>query len=222
MGGKGRFDMSPTEVEIISQMESLIKFEFDRQKTSTVDLIGWANNILDLIKLILPPKCSQILSLEKTIEQFISEDFFKDRYRVKLFTIFQGFLMATYSDFKNGFIKDLRTEIRAEVDANFLAQAHRIIAEELKDPAAMLIGAVLEDALRQLCKKFGVQEGTNIESMNSPLKKEGVYGLPDQQQVTAWAAIRNKADHGHFDEYDLQQVKSMHQGVSAFVAKYLT
>ena len=57
--------------------------------------------------------------------------------------------------------------------------------------------------------------------MNYPLKKEGVYGLPVQQQVTAWASFRNKADHGHFDDYDMHQVKLMHQGVTDFIVKYL-
>lgn len=85
-------------------------------------------------------------------------------------------------------------------EADFLQQADRL-GERLKDPAAMLIGAVLEDALRQLCRKHGIPEGDSIEAMNEPLRKASTYGLPQKQQVTAWATIRNKADHARFNEY---------------------
>lgn len=212
--------MIPTEAQIISQMENLIKF--DTSKTSSEDLITWANNILNLFKLFLPPKCSQIQTLENSLNEFLTGGLYYGNRQEKLFIIFKGILRAVSSDYKKGFVKDLRTEIRAEVETDFLSQAGRLLEEKLKDPAAMLIGAVLEDTLRQLCKKHGVPEGANIESMNAPLKKAGVYGLPVQQQVTAWAAIRNKADHARFDGYDLQQVKLMHQGVGGFIAKFIS
>lgn len=85
----------------------------------------------------------------------------------------------------------------------------------------MLVGAVLEDALRQLCRKHGVPEGRGIEAMNEPLRKAGVLSLPQKQQVTAWAALRNKADHGHFGDYTEAEIRLMHQGVVGFVATFL-
>lgn len=57
--------------------------------------------------------------------------------------------------------------------------------------------------------------------MNEPLRKASVCGLPQKQQVTAWAAIRNKADHGRFTEYTEPEVRQMHQGVAGFVARDL-
>jgi len=89
---------------------------------------------------------------------------------------------------------------------------------ELGDRA---LGHRLEDALRQLCRKNGIPEGDGIEAMNVPLRKAGVYGVPQQQQITAWAAIRNKADHGRFSEYSLEEVRVMHLGVSGFVTSFL-
>lgn len=132
-----------------------------------------------------------------------------------------GVLTGIKSDFDGGYFTDIRTTIRSEVETDFLMQESRLLDEKSKDAAAMLIGAVLEDALRQLCQIHGVIEGDGIEKMNMPLKNAGVYGLPQQQQITAWAAIRNKAAHGRFDEYNINEVKLMHQGVSDFIVKYL-
>jgi len=212
-----------TEKQIILRMEKLMRFEFTMEKTTATELIAWTNNVLNLLKTILPSNSSQIQKLEVLLHNYLlSEKISNGFVKGNLYSKFIGFLMAIFSDYNEGFLKDLRIEIRAEVEIDFLSQAGSLFEEKLKDPAAMLIGAVLEDVLRQLCKKYGVQEGPNIESMNAPLKKAGAYGLPEQQQITAWAAIRNKADHAHFNEYDLAQVKLMHQGVTDFIAKYLS
>ena len=214
--------MVPTEKQIISKMKKLMKLDYESEKPKVEDLITWANNTLHLIKLFLPSNSIQIQTLEKSLNEFLTyEVYYADRQN-KMFVTFKGVLSAIYSDYNEGFLKDLRTEIRAEADADFLSQAHRLLEEKLKDSAAMLTGAVLEDALRQLCIKYGVKEGSNIESMNVPLRKAGAYGLPAQQQVTAWAAIRNKADHARFKEYDIKEARLMHQGVNDFVAKHLT
>ena len=214
--------MSPTESEIISQMEKLISYEFVRVSAKSEDLIAWAGNILNIFRLFLYSQSPQIQLLEKTMNTFLSEDHLKSQPKGKMFIVFKGILRSTCSDYKKGFLRDLRAEIRSEIDVDFLDQAKRLLDNKLKDAAAMIIGAVLEDTLRQLCKKHGVPEGSNIESMNIPLKQADAYNLATQKQVTAWADKRNNADHARFDQYDIKEVKLMHQGVTDFIAKYLT
>jgi hypothetical protein len=214
--------VSPTESEIISQMEKLISYEYSHTSTKSEDLVAWAGNILNIFRLFLYSQSPQIQLLEKTLNAFLSEEIFKSDKKGKIFTIFKGILISTYSDYKKGFLRDLRAEIRSEIDVDFFAQAKRLLDDKLKDAAAMIIGAVLEDTLRQLCKKHGVPEGPKIESMNAPLKQAGVYNSVVQKQITTWADIRNKADHAIFDQYDINEVKLMHQGVTDFIAKYLT
>ncbi len=212
----------PNEEQIVSKMEELSKFTSDVSKVSNSELIAWANSILNTLKLILPINSSLIQNLEKVISEYLAIDYYRPYNSIEFHQKCSGILLVTYNDYQEGFFIDLRTEIRAEADADFLSQAYRLLEEKLKNPAAMLTGAVLEDALRQLCIKYGVKEGSNIESMNVPLRKAGAYGLPAQQQVTAWAAIRNKADHARFEEYDIKEVRLMHQGVNDFVVKHLT
>lgn len=53
-----------------------------------------------------------------------------------------GIARGLLSDLEAGLIPDLETRVRSEVEGDLLAQAHRLLEERLKDPAAMLIGAV--------------------------------------------------------------------------------
>ena len=214
--------MTISETDINSQLEKLIAFPFDPENTSMKDLIAWGNNTIDVLKLVLPLKSLQIQSIEDSYKFLITNKnlFFKNE-RIKFHQICRGTLESILSDLKDGFLVDLRNEIRIEVEVDFLDQASQLLDSKLKDSAAMIVGAVLEDALRQLCVKCGIPEGKSIESMNAPLKQAGVYNLAYQKQVTAWADIRNNADHARFDEYVLPQVKLMHQGVVDFIVKYL-
>lgn len=85
----------------------------------------------------------------------------------------------------------------------------------------MLLGAVLEDALRHLCRKHSLPEANSIEPMNAALRKAGIYGVPQEKQITAWTVLRNKAAHGRFAECTIQEARLMYQSVAGFIAGYL-
>lgn len=182
------------------------------------DYIEFGMNVLTIARSLFSPKHPIVNNLELMISEYCKNP--STRINFPLEKVI-GILLSIKSDLEGGYLSDLRVSIRSEVEADFLGQAKRLLDEKLKDPSAMLIGAVLEDALRQLCLTHGVPEGNGIEKMNVPLRNAGVYGLPQQQQLTAWAAIRNKADHGHFDEYTLDEIRLMYQGVTDFIVKYL-
>ena len=187
------------------------------------DMIAWAGNILRIVEILKGKDAPATKTLQNIYDDFstyrgkhgqVRSDHFIDSFR--------GTLAAVKSDYEAGLLVDIRAEIRSEVHGDFFGQAQSLLEQGLKDPAAMLIGAVLEDALRQLCQKHNIPEGRSIERMNVPLRQARAYGLPQQQQITAWAAIRNNADHGRFEEYSVEEVRLMSQGVTDFIVKYLT
>jgi hypothetical protein len=67
----------------------------------------------------------------------------------------------------------------------------------------------------------GIEEEKTIEPMNHALCKAGVYNANQQKLVTAWADLRTSAAHARWGEFTLEQVRHVHEGVSAFMAKYL-
>jgi uncharacterized protein YutE (UPF0331/DUF86 family) len=54
------------------------------------------------------------------------------------------------------------------------------------------------------------------------LKKAGVFNELKAKQLRSWAAIRNKAAHGEFDQFKRTDVEQMIEGVKNFLADYLS
>ena len=106
--------------------------------------------------------------------------------------------------------------------------AQHLLAEGYKDAAAVMIGGVLEEHLRQLCLTHGVAISTSkagvdvprkADALNADLAKANVYGKLDQKNVTAWLDLRNDAAHGHYTRYTADQVEIMHRGFLEFAAR---
>ena len=52
----------------------------------------------------------------------------------------------------------------------------------------------------------------------SPTRAE-VYSKLDQKNVTAWLDLRNKAAHGHYDQYESAQVGLLISGFRDFITR---
>lgn len=139
-----------------------------------------------------------------------------------------GILKAARAELAGGWLATTRGLISAEVFADFLEMSEHLLEENYKDAAAVMIGSVLEEHLRQLAGKAGilltqVSGGRTIprkaDSLNSDLAKAGIYGVLDQKTVTGWLDLRNKAAHGKYGEYTADQVKLMMEGVRNFLLR---
>lgn len=135
-----------------------------------------------------------------------------------------GALRALRRDYDADYLTTVQSLVRAEVFADFLEMAERLLGQGYKDPAAVMIGSVLEEHLRALCGVRGIpieQSGKpkKADSMNSDPAAAQVYNKLDQKNVTAWLDLRNKAAHGQYGEYTVDQVDNMGHGVQEFMAR---
>jgi len=99
------------------------------------------------------------------------------------------------------------------------------LEEGYKDPAAVIIGGVLEEHLRKLCLKNSIDIIMNnhfkkADTMSADLSKSKVYNLLDHKNITAWLDLRNKAAHGQYTEYTQDQVELALQGIRDFIARF--
>ncbi|MCC5901619.1 MAG: hypothetical protein JJT87_06805 [Halomonas sp.] len=139
----------------------------------------------------------------------------------------QGIALTVKHDVENDLIDSIKGLLQAEIFANFLEIGEHLLSEGYKDAAAVTIGAVLEDSLRELCKKNNIAIAKSngspltIEPLNSELTKNEVYSKLTQKQITSWAHIRNKAAHGQYSEYDRSQVEMMLLFVQGFAEQHL-
>lgn len=140
-----------------------------------------------------------------------------------------GMLEALKKDLQAGYLTTMRELIHADLFGDFLEMAEHLLREGYQDPAAVLVGGVLEQHLRQLCTKHlvpvEIDNGNGprpkkADQMNSDLARQRCYSGLEQKQVTFWLDLRNKAAHGKYGEYSTEQVSLMLQGVQGFVARF--
>lgn len=131
-------------------------------------------------------------------------------------------------EIESGWDKKITSLVASEVFLNFWDMAKYLLEEGYKDPATVILGSILEGHLRQLCKehditiefdKNGKKSFLAADQQNIELVKKEVYGTADQKQVTAWLDIRNKAAHGHYDKYSIEQVSLMADGLMGFISR---
>jgi len=135
-----------------------------------------------------------------------------------------GVIKALRADYEAGRLQSIVELVHAEVFRDFFDMAHYLLEQGYKDPAAVIVGSVLEEHLRKLCQKnsLPVQVGTapkKADALNSELASAAVYSKLDQKSVTAWLDLRNKAAHGKYNEYTKEQVALTLHGVRDFVSR---
>lgn len=137
-------------------------------------------------------------------------------------------LLAIKHEIEKGWLLTIKQLVSAEIFSDFLEMSEHLLSQGYKDPAAVMIGSVLEENLRQLCtqnqidieiEKDDKYIAKKADRLNSDLAKAEVYTKLDQKAVTAWLDLRNKAAHGKYDEYTKAQVTLMQQGVTDFLAR---
>lgn len=138
-----------------------------------------------------------------------------------------GVLKALRDDYEAGYLATFRQLINADLFSDFLAMAEFLMQEEqLKQPAAVMAGGVLEEHIRKLCEANGISTTVaatgrplKLDVLNAELAKNDVYSKNDQKQVTAWCGIRNSAAHAKYDEFNEQQVIAMIDGIRNFISR---
>ena len=135
-----------------------------------------------------------------------------------------GVLRALRREYDEGYLTTVKGLVRAEVFADFLGMAEHLLEQGYKDPAAVLVGGVLEEHLRSLCADRSIPTETSGRSkkaaaMNADLFRVSAYNKLDQKNVTAWLDLRNKAAHGSYDQYTQEQIRMMLSGVTEFAAR---
>ncbi len=134
-----------------------------------------------------------------------------------------GILTALKEDLELGYLTRVKDLVSAEIFTDFIEMSQHLLNNNYKDPAASLVGAVLENGLRQIAQKHTVEvkSGDDIGSLNTKLADKEVYSRLIQKQIQAWKAIRDSADHGKFGDYKSDDVKAMLEGVQRFLAENL-
>ena len=145
-----------------------------------------------------------------------------------------GTLQGLRNTYENGFLDSIEERIVADISADYLTQVEGLLDEGHPGqydhvPAAVLCGAVLEDALRRLCDRQTPQVPINkpngrpkaLNALIQDLQKANAFNKLKAQQLRGLAQVRNSAAHGKFDEFSRDDVELMVNGVKNFLADHL-
>ncbi len=135
-----------------------------------------------------------------------------------------GILTSLKIAYESGYLATITELTHADLFSDFIGMAEYLLSEEYKDPAAVLIGSVLEEHLRKLCDKNGIAvefsgKPKKADQLNSDLAAKPVYSKLDQKSVTSWLDLRNKAAHGKYGEYTKEQVALLIQSIQDFMTR---
>jgi len=137
-------------------------------------------------------------------------------------------LRNIHEEISGGWLFTIKGLISSEIFADFMEMSKNLLDQSYKDAAAVMIGGVLEEHLRQLCSKNDIPIETensdkirprNADSLNSDLNKREVYNTLDSKSVVSWLGLRNDAAHGHYGAYTKGQVDNMYNGVMEFLKR---
>ena len=133
-------------------------------------------------------------------------------------------LQAAKDDIAGGYLQKVTNLVSASVFSDFLEMAEHLLDNGHNDPAASLIGAVLENGLRRICESndLVVKADDNISSLNKKISDKNIYNRLQQREIEAWNKLRDYADHGHFNEYNTDKVRNMFSGVRSFLMPQLS
>ena len=119
-------------------------------------------------------------------------------------------LVHLISDLDSDLIFSMEDRTRAAVFDDFLDQAKDYLKSGNHREAGVFAGAVFEDTLRSISRKFGVkEEGVSTDKVISDLTNEGVLTAVKAKRARASAGTRNKAMHAQWKEIDLNDVNTL-------------
>lgn len=129
---------------------------------------------------------------------------------------------------ENGLLQGISIERKAQIDvvSDFLDQANTLLGSKEVHPAAsaVIIGAALEEFLRNWIEEAGLEFGgkkPSLDSYTKALREADLITKQDVKDITSWAGLRNHAAHGEWDEVsDKNRIFTMLEGVNLFMRRY--
>jgi len=125
--------------------------------------------------------------------------------------ILRGILESAKREYESGLIQNIKFIISADTLSDMLEQSEYLLDNDFKDPACVIIGGVLEQALKTIVENkhptLSANKYIGISKLNEDLYKALEYDKVTFKFIDSYSAIRNSAAHGKYDEYNLQQVK---------------
>jgi hypothetical protein len=117
-------------------------------------------------------------------------------------------LRSLLVDANAGLLASVADRARAEVFDDFLDHAAAYIGQGRKNESGTIAGVVFEDTVRRICRKHSIVEsGQQLDQLISALATRGELTAVKAKFARAAAAVRTKATHAQWAEFELPDVQ---------------
>jgi uncharacterized protein YutE (UPF0331/DUF86 family) len=130
-----------------------------------------------------------------------------------------GHLRFLHEAVRDGQLRSLQNEVAAADFHEFLSHARYYLAEGKKIEASVIAAATFEDTVKRLGQLYGAEDLSKLDSTISALKSKNVVTSVEAKQLRYLAGIRNSALHASWDEFALDAVKDLIEGVERLLTQ---
>jgi len=125
-----------------------------------------------------------------------------------------GNLTSIIEEIDLGLLKKAEYIFVATAFDDFLDHAEYFHKSGKKIESSVLASIVFEDTLRKISGKFNASEkGDSIETIIDNLTKANAWTSVKAKRIKAYAAVRNKALHANWDDFEHRDVGELIKGV---------
>ncbi len=192
--------------------------------------MGWVWSLVDSNRIITRGLALIDRITGKSSQYFLilNEEFERNIKPMDRLKFVIGTLDGLKQDLEGNYLKNLSELIHGDIFSDYLEMAEYLLEESYKVAAAVIAGSTLEEHLRKLCDKNGIEtklkstkgiRHKKADAMNSDLARDKVYSKLEQKNIIAWLDLRNKAAHGRNNEYDETQVDLFIKSIREFIIR---
>jgi hypothetical protein len=214
--------------ELISEGQEHVRNHFDRGKTLDTRLAhGWTVAALNLIHLVTRGRGAYYDQAIKTAELDLGVDLSGKPFTPVMVTAsrairMHGVLLNAFKDWQAGLLRQFEFIVSAENFDQFLRQAERYHKSGKHIEAGVLVSAVFEDALKKVAQRNGINPSGMTSQEIIDRLRDGDFITPvHARRLEGAAALRNKAMHAEWTEFDLRDVGSVLRTVDELIQQHL-
>ncbi len=134
----------------------------------------------------------------------------------------EGVLLGTIESIRHGLLDDIRTQILLDVQGDFLDSSRNALESGAKDVAAALACVVLEDSVKRLAIKSGLENlaDKDFNSVVIGLLKADVITKTTKGALLGYTDLRNSALHAQWHEVSADPVRALLHYLPAFIEQH--
>jgi len=130
--------------------------------------------------------------------------------------------MNVYKDWQAGLLRQVEYIISADNFDQFLRHAEQYHKSGKHVEAGVLVSTVFEDALKKVAQRNGINpSGLSAQDIIDRLRDGDFITPVHARRLEEAAALRNKALHAEWTEFNLRDVGSVIRTVDELIQQYL-